>query len=296
VRFPASAGSFGGPTSRRRFRTGRDVARRGWRRSTDPQVDPDRRAWPPGAKPRRDRTRTWAGGAGALGRPGAGSRGAWPRAAAFPRAGGDADARTRSPGRSACSRRPARKRDAGRAGRVTGGCWSRVEAGQLDRLQTAELERPARDQIAYDQRRVSDGRPAAPERGPAPRATRRGPGRARRTLEALGAAMWGRRPGLPRRPAGRAAEAAAGRAPPGPDPARARLTSSSTRFAIRFHEGIRGRPRPTLTRALEQVLAPGRRHHRGRRLALARRSGSRGHGRPRGLERHILARPGSSPA
>ena len=101
------------------------------------------------------------------------------------------------------------KRDAG-ALDASLGLLVTVEAGQLDRLQTAELER-LRGQIAYDQRRVSDG--ARLLLSAARRLEPLDSGLAREThLEALGAAMWAADlecPGGLRE----AAEAARGRAP-----------------------------------------------------------------------------------
>ena len=84
-------------------------------------TDPQAGSGPPGLAPGAGRAGTGRGrrrGAGALGRPGAGARGPG-RGGRVPRAGGDADARTRSPG-AAPARGGQRQARCGRAGRVTG--------------------------------------------------------------------------------------------------------------------------------------------------------------------------------
>ena len=212
---------------------------------TDPQVDPDRRAW--------HRAQAAAGPdedvAGELERSAdrAQARGGLAAAAAFLER---AATLTPEPGRRAQRLLAAAsaKRDAG-ALDASLGLLVAVEAGQLDRLQTAELER-LRGQIAYDQRRVSDG--ARLLLSAARRLEPLDPGLAREThLEALGAATWAAdldRPGGLRE----AAEAARA-APSGPDPARA-VDVLLDAFAIRFTKGYAAAA-PTLTRALERVLA-----------------------------------------
>ncbi len=140
------------------------------------------------------------------------------------------------------------KRDAGALDAALG-LLVAVEAGQLGPLQAAELER-LRGQIAYDQRRASDGARLLL------RAARRfealDAGLAREThLEALGAAMWAGdldNPGSLRE----AAEAARA-APPGPQPPRA-VDVLLDAFATRFTQGYAAAA-VTLARALERVLA-----------------------------------------
>jgi DNA-binding CsgD family transcriptional regulator len=212
---------------------------------TDPQLDPDRRAWHRAqAAPGPDEDV-----AGELERSAdrAQARGGLAAAAAFLER---AAALTPEPGRRAQRMLAAAsaKRDAG-ALDASLGLLVTVEAGQLDRLQTAELER-LRGQIAYDQRRVSDG--ARLLLSAARRLEPLDSGLAREThLEALGAAMWAadlEYPGGLRE----AAEAARA-APPGPDPARA-VDVLLDAFSIRFTKGYTAAA-ATLTRALERVLA-----------------------------------------
>jgi DNA-binding CsgD family transcriptional regulator len=212
---------------------------------TDPQLDPDRRAW--------HRARAAPGPdedvAGELERSAdrAQARGGLAAAAAFLER---AATLTPDPGRRAQRLLAAAsaKRDAG-APDASLGLLVAVEAGQLDPLQTAEMER-LRGQIAYDQRRVSDG--ARLLLSAARRLEPLDPGLARETyLEAIGAAMWAAdldHPGGLRE----AAEAARA-APPGPDPARA-VDILLDALAIRFTKGYTAAA-PTLTRALERVLA-----------------------------------------
>jgi DNA-binding CsgD family transcriptional regulator len=212
---------------------------------TDPQLDPDRRAW--------HRARAAPGPdedvAGELERSAgrAQARGGLAAAAAFLER---AAPLTPDPGRRAQRLLAAAsaKRDAG-APDASLGLLVAVEAGQLDPLQTAEMER-LRGQIAYDQRRVSDG--ARLLLSAARRLEPLDPGLARETyLEAIGAAMWAAdldHPGGLRE----AAEAARA-APPGPDPARA-VDILLDALAIRFTKGYTAAA-PTLTRALERVLA-----------------------------------------
>jgi DNA-binding CsgD family transcriptional regulator len=212
---------------------------------TDPQVDPDRRAWHRAqAAPGPDED--VAGGLEhSAGR--AQARGGLAAAAAFLER---AATLTPEPGRRAQRLLAAAsaQRDAG-ALDASLGLLVTVEAGQLDQLQTAELER-LRGQIAYDQRRVSDG--ARLLLSAARRLEPFDPGLAREThLEALGAAMWAAdldRPGGLRE----AAEAARA-APRGPEPARA-VDVLLDAFALRFTKGYTAAA-PTLARALDRVLA-----------------------------------------
>ena len=213
---------------------------------TDPQVDPDRRAWhraqaAPG--PDEDVARELEDPAGR-----AQARGGLAAAAAFLER---AATLTPEPGRRAQRLLAAAgaQRDAG-ALDASLGLLVAVEAGQLDPLQTAGLER-LRGQIAYDQRRVGDG--ARLLLSAARRLEPLDPGLAREThLEAIGAAMWAA--GLDRPGGLREAAGAARAAPPGPDPARA-VDVLLDAFAIRFTKGYTAAV-PALTRALERVLAP----------------------------------------
>jgi DNA-binding CsgD family transcriptional regulator len=213
--------------------------------ATDPKVDPDRRAWhraqaAPG--PDEDVAGELEDSADR-----AQARGGLAAAAAFLER---AATLTPEPGRRAQRLLAAAsaQRDAG-ALDASLGLLVAVEAGQLDPLQTAELER-LRGQIAYDQRRVSDG--ARLLLSAARRLEPLDPGLAREThLEAIGAAMWTadlNRPGGLRE----AAEAARA-APPAPEPARA-VDVLLDAFAIRFTKGYTAAA-PALTRALERVLA-----------------------------------------
>jgi DNA-binding CsgD family transcriptional regulator len=212
---------------------------------TDPRLDPDRRAWhraqaAPG--PDEDVAGELERSAGR-----AQARGGLAAAAAFLER---AAMLTPEPGRRAQRLLAAAsaQRDAG-ALDASLGLLVAVEARQLDPLQAAELER-LRGQIAYDQRRVSDG--ARLLLSAARRLEPLDAGLAREThLEALGAAMWAAdldRPGGLRE----AAEAARA-APPGPEPARA-VDVLLDAFALRFTKGYTAAA-PTLARALERVLA-----------------------------------------
>ena len=157
------------------------------------------------------------------------------------------------------------KRDAGALDAALG-LLVAVEAGPLDALRTAEVEH-LRGQIAFDQRRGSDA--ARLLLSAARRLEPLDADLAREThLEALGAAMWA---GDLDSPGGvlEAAEAARA-APPGPDPPRA-VDVLLDAFAMRLTEGYAAAA-PTLTRALELVLALNVPDGRSRPLALARRS------------------------
>jgi len=179
--------------------------------ATDPEIDPDRRAWhrahaAPG--PDEDVAEELERSAGR-----AQARGGLAAAAAFLER--SAMLTPEPAGRARRLLAAARaKRDVGALDAALG-LLVVVEAGQLDPLQTAELER-LRGQIAYDQRRISDG--ARLLLSAARRLEPLNVGLAREThLESLGAAMWAAdldRPGGLQE----AAEAARA-APPGSRPA-----------------------------------------------------------------------------
>ena len=219
---------------------------------TDPQIDPDRRAWhraQAAAGPDEDVAGELERSAGR-----AQARGGLAAAAAFLER---AAMLTPEPGRRAQRLLAAAraKRDAGALDAALG-LLVAVEAGPLDPLQTAEVER-LRGQIACDQRRVGDGARLLLERGPAPRAAQCPAWRARRTWRRswprCGPATWtapaacGRRP-RPRAPRRRFRAAARGR----------RL---ARRLAMRFTEGYAAAA-PTLTRAVGAGSRPERRHRR----------------------------------
>ncbi|HEX9539546.1 MAG TPA: AAA family ATPase [Streptosporangiaceae bacterium] len=213
--------------------------------ATDPEIDPDRRAWhrahaAPG--PDEDVAEELERSAGR-----AQARGGLAAAAAFLER--SAMLTPEPAGRARRLLAAARaKRDVGALDAALG-LLVVVEAGQLDPLQTAELER-LRGQIAYDQRRISDG--ARLLLSAARRLEPLNVGLAREThLESLGAAMWAAdldRPGGLQE----AAEAARA-APPGPDPPRS-VDVLLDAFAIRFTQGYAAAA-AVLTRALERVLA-----------------------------------------
>jgi DNA-binding CsgD family transcriptional regulator len=213
---------------------------------TDAQIDPDRRAW--------HRAHAAAGPdddvAGELEQSAdrAQARGGLAAAAAFLER---AAMLTPEPGRRAQRLLAAAKakRDSGALDAALG-LLVAVEAGQLDPLQTAELER-VRGQIACDQRRVGDG-----ARLLVTAAQRLEPLNARLArethLEALVAAMWVAdldRPGGLRE----AAEAARA-APATSEPPRA-IDVLLDAYVIRFTEGY-AVAAPTMTRAVGLVLAP----------------------------------------
>jgi DNA-binding CsgD family transcriptional regulator len=212
---------------------------------TDPEVDPDRRAWHRAqAAPGPDE-----GVAGELDRSAgrAQARGGLAAAAAFLER-----AAMLTPGSGCRAQRllaAARaKRDAGALDAALG-LLIAVEAGPRDALQTAEVEQ-LRGQIAFDQRSVSDA--ARLLLSAARRLEPLNPGLAREThLEALGAAIWAGdldSPGSMRE----AAEAARA-APPGLGPPRA-VDVLLDAFAVRFTEGYAAAA-PLLIRALELFLA-----------------------------------------
>ena len=222
----------------------RQDAHRALAEVTDPEIDPDRRAWhraqaAPG--PDEDVAAELERSAGR-----AQARGGMAAAAAFLER---AAMLTPEPGRRAQRLLAAAraKRDAG-ALDATLGLLVAVEAGPLDALQTAEVEH-LRGQIALEQQRGSDA--ARLLLSAARRFEPLDADLAREThLEALVAAMWA---GRPERPRLREAAEAARAAPPGPDPPRA-VDVLLDALAIRLTDGYAAAA-PTLTRALELVLA-----------------------------------------
>jgi len=212
---------------------------------TDPELDPDRRAWhrahaAPG--PDEDVASELERSAGR-----AQARGGLAAAAAFLER---AAMLTPEPARRARRLLAAARatRDAG-AQEAALGLLVAVEAGPLDALSAAEVER-LRGQIAFDQGRGGDA--ARLLLSAARRLEPLNADLAREThLEALGAAMW--ISGL-NGPGGvlEAAEAARA-APSGPDPPRA-VDVLLDAFALRFTEGYAAAA-PTLTRALKLFLA-----------------------------------------
>ena len=252
---------------------------------TDPEIDPDRRAWhraqaAPG--PDEDVAAELERSAGR-----AQARGGLAAAAAFLER---AAMLTPEPARRARRLLAAAraKRDAGALDAALG-LLVAVEAGPLDALRTAEVEL-LRGQIAFDQRARQRRCSAAAQRGQAPRAARR---RAR-ARDAPGGARGrdlGRRPGQPRRRAGGGRGRA--RRAPGPDPPRA-VDVLLDAFATAVDGGLRG-GRADADPSARAGPRPGRRQRRSRPLALARRWKSQRHRRPRAVGRRVLARPGRSP-
>ncbi len=223
----------------------RQDAHRALAEVTDLQADPDRRAWHHAQATPGPDEQVAAELERSAGR--AQARGGLAAAAAFLERAAmlTPDPRRRAQRLLAAARA---KRDAGALDAALG-LLVAVEAGQLDPLQTAELER-LRGQIAYDQRRVSDG--ARLLLSAARRFEPLDAGLAREThLEALGAAMWAA--DLDRPGGLREAAQAARAAPPGPEPPRA-VDVLLDAFAVRFTEGYAAAA-PALTRALERVLA-----------------------------------------
>src|SRR5215472_8946920 len=211
---------------------------------TDPQLDPDRRAWhraeaAPGPDEEvADELERSAGRA--QGRGGLAAAAAFMERAAMLTP--DPVHRTRrllAAARAKC--------DAGALDAALG-LLVAVEADPLDALQAAEVER-LRGQIALDQRRGSDADrlllSAAirlqPVNAELARATH---------LDALVAAIWANDMGSP---AVQAAAEAARNAPPGPVPPRA-IDIVLDAVALRMTEGYEAAP-PALTRALDVVLA-----------------------------------------
>jgi DNA-binding CsgD family transcriptional regulator len=213
---------------------------------TDPQLDPDRRAWhwaQAVSGPDEDVAAELEHSAGR-----AQARGGMAAAAAFLER---AALLTREPGRRAKRLLAAAqaKRDAGALDAALG-LLVAVEDGPGDALRAAEVEH-LRGQIALDQRRGSDA--ARLLLSAARRFEPLNSGLAREThLEALWeAAMW---VGGPDNAGGvRETAEAARAAPPGPDPPRV-VDVLLDAFALRFTEGYAAAT-PALIRALELVLA-----------------------------------------
>jgi DNA-binding CsgD family transcriptional regulator len=213
---------------------------------TDPQLDPDRRAWhwaQAVSGPDEDVAAELEHSAGR-----AQARGGMAAAAAFLER---AALLTREPGRRAKRLLAAAqaKRDAGALDAALG-LLVAVEDGPGDALRAAEVEH-LRGQIALDQRRGSDA--ARLLLSAARRFEPLNSGLAREThLEALWeAAMWVG--GLDNAGGVREAAEAARAAPPGPDPPRV-VDVLLDAFALRFTEGYAAAA-PALIRALELVLA-----------------------------------------
>ena len=212
--------------------------------ATDPELDPDRRAWhwahaTPG--PDEDVAAELERSAGR-----AQARGGLAAAAAFLER---AALLTPHPDRRAQRLLAAAraKRDAGALEEALG-LLVAVEAGPLDALSAAEVEH-LRGQIALVQRRSSAGRLLL---SAARRLEPINAGLAREMhLEALGTAAWAG--DLDSSGVLRAAAEAARTAPPGPEPPRA-VDVLLDGFALRLTEGYAAAA-PTLTRALRLVLA-----------------------------------------
>ncbi len=223
----------------------RQVVHRALAEVTDPQADPDRRAWhraqaAPGPEERvAEELERSAGRAQA--------RGGMAAAAAFLER---AAMLTPEPGRRAQRLlAAARAKTSAGAPDAALGMLVAVEAGPPDALRTAEVER-LRGQIAFDQRRAGDAarlllsaaRRLEPLNGESARDTH---------LEALGAAMWVGDLDYPRGLLD-AAEAARA-APPGPDPPRV-VDVLLDGLAIRLTEGYAAAG-PTLAWAVKLLLA-----------------------------------------
>jgi len=214
--------------------------------ATDPAVDPDRRAWhraqaAPG--PDEDVAEELERSADR-----AQARGGLAAAAAFLE---KAAMLTPEPARRAQRLLAAAsaKRDAGALDAALG-LLVAMEAGPLDALQSAEVER-LRGQIAFDQRRASDA--SALLLSAAEHLEAIDPDVARDTyLEAVWAATWAGDLDCPGRV--RAVAEAAGAAPPSPESPRA-VDVVLDAFALRLTEGYPAAA-PTLVRALELTLAP----------------------------------------
>jgi DNA-binding CsgD family transcriptional regulator len=223
----------------------RQEAHRALAEVTDPQLDPDRRAWHRAqAAPGPDEEV-----AGDLERSAdrAQARGGFAAAAAFlERAAMLTPEPTRRAQRLLAAARV--KRDAGALGAALG-LLVAVEAGPPDPLRTAEVEH-LRGQIAFDQQRAGDA--ARLLASAARRLELLKADLAREThLEALGAAIWA---GDLDSPGGlRQAAEAARAAPPGPDPPRA-VDVLLDALAVLFTEGYAAAV-PFLTRARELFFA-----------------------------------------
>ena len=209
--------------------------------ATDPQEDPDRRAWHRSQAALGPDEEVAAVLERSAGR--AQARGGLAAAAAFlERAATLTPAPDRNIRRLLAAARA--QRDAGALDAALG-LLNEVESGQPDPLQTAEAEH-LRGQIALERQR---GRDAA--RLLLSAARKLEPldvERAREThLEALGAAMW-----VDYREGVQAAAEAARAAPPAPEPPR-RADRLLDAYATRYTEG-HAAATPIMTRALEQIL------------------------------------------
>jgi DNA-binding CsgD family transcriptional regulator len=223
----------------------RQDAHRALAEVTDPNVDPDRRAWHRAhAAPGPDEDVAEELSRSAVR---AQARGGLAAASAFLER---AAMLTPEPARRARRLLAAArsKRDAGALDAALG-LLVAVEALPLDALQTAEVEH-LRGQIAFDQRRVTDA--ARLLLGAARRLGPLDADSAREThLEALGAAVWAS--DLDSRRGVLDAAQAARAAPPGSDPPRV-VDLLLDAFALRLTDGYAAAA-PALTRALELFLA-----------------------------------------
>jgi len=218
--------------------------------ATDPEVDPDRRAWhlaQATSGPDEDIATELERSAGR-----ARARGGLAAAAAFLER---AAMLTREPVRRA-QRLLAAAKEKHEAGALDAalGLLVAVEAGPLDALRTAEVEY-LRGQIAMAQRRNLEGSQLL--LAAARRLDLLDAGLGRRThLDALVAAIWA---DDLESPGGlRSAAEAARAAPPGPDPPRA-VDVMLDAFAVRLTEGYPAAA-PALARARELLLALNNRH------------------------------------
>ena len=213
--------------------------------ATDPEIDPDRRAWhraQAASSARRGRRR----GARAFRRTGAGARRFRGRRR-LPRARRRADARARAPRAARCSPPPARSAMPARW-TARSGCSNGVDAGLLDELGRARVDL-LRGQIALEQRRGGDAgrlflsaastpRAARPRAGArdVPRGARRRDVQRRRSRRRRGSGRGGRAGGADRSTA----------------PPRAADVLLDA-FAIRLTDGYAAAA-PTLARGLELLL------------------------------------------
>jgi DNA-binding CsgD family transcriptional regulator len=212
---------------------------------TDPDVDPDRRAWhraQAAAGPDEDVAQELERSAGrAQGRGGLAAAAAFLEQAAML----TAEPTLRLQRLLAAARA---KRDAGTLDAALG-LLVAVEAGPLDPLEAAEVQR-LRGQIAFDQQRAGDA--ARLLLGAAKRLEPLNVDAAREThLESLRAAIWAA--DLAGHGAQREAAEAARATPPGPQPPRA-VDVKLDALAVRLTEGSAAAA-PLLTRALELSLA-----------------------------------------
>jgi DNA-binding CsgD family transcriptional regulator len=211
---------------------------------TDPQVDPDRRAWHrahAASGPDEEVAGELERSAGrAQGRGGLAAAAAFlERAAMLTPGSGRRAQRLLAAARAKC--------DAGGLDAALG-LLVTVEAGPLDQLQAAEVER-LRGQIALDQRRGGDAARLLLDGARRLEPVNVGLARAAH-LDALVAAVWASGMGSP---VLKEAAEAARTAPPGPEPPRA-IDVLLDAVALRLTEGYAAAS-PALNRALEMVLA-----------------------------------------